>query len=173
MSLLLTWEQQQVIKPWSANNKGKYNQLAIEVENNEITKLIGIKFLQEIQNNLTSYNAILDETEFEDNLGDTVKHKGLRYVIAYMNYSKYIGQSFVNDTFTGFVQKTRTDAELISEGRIKALQEENRSLALNAWETIKEYLNINYELYPLWHSKRVKIYRPKIFGLKKTRYNGE
>ena len=168
---LITYSQQQTIKAISANNQSKYAQIATEVEETELRDLLGVALLQDIQDNPKSTQnvALLSEYEFEDCNGNNVKHKGLRYVLAYLIYAKYIGQSFVNDTFTGFVQKNRPDSELVSDGTIKRLQIENRKIALTEWDLIKEYLNLNCDTYTLWiSSESKKPHLPKMTFLRNT-----
>jgi V8-like Glu-specific endopeptidase len=169
---LLTYSQQQTIKAISANNQSKYAQLEKEVEDNELRRLLGVEFLQDITTHATSepYKTLVEGGDFENSNGNTVTHKGLQFVLAYMVYSKYIGESFITDTFSGFVQKTRTDSEGISEGTIRRLQEETRKLALTEWELIKEYLNLNTGSFTLWNSTYKKLYRPRIFGIQKVNY---
>ena len=169
MALLLSFSAQQAIKPISANNESKYAQLAAEVESLEVDKLLGYAFYQAVSATPNDYGNILNATEFVDNNGNTVKHRGLLYVIAYLNYAKYIGESYVVDTYSGFVQKNRPDSERISSGDIKRLQQENREIAFNAFELIRMFLNKNRDLYPLWNcNSDVKTYKPKFYGVKKT-----
>lgn len=168
---LLTWEQQQTIKPWTANNKKVFDQINSEVEDYELSQLLGLAFFQDVQTNPTTQAnvALLEGSTYTDCFGNTVRHKGLYYVIAYMNYSKYLGISSVTDTSTGFVQKTRDNAESVNEGTIKRLQNEVRQIALTAFEPIKAFLIENSITYPLYcQSLQKKIYTPKITGIKRT-----
>ena len=170
--MILTYSQQQAIKPISANNQSKYDQLATEVEYLELQKLLGVAFLQDIQDNpLTADNInLLDGSDFVDCEGVTIHQKGLRYILAYLNYSEYLGSSFAVDTFTGFVKKTHENAQPIGEGETKRLQSRNREIALNEWYVVKQFLDENYLLYPLWcKSNEKKLYVPKITTLRKTR----
>lgn len=172
MALLLTWAQQQAIKPFSANNESKYAQLATEVESLEVDKLLGPALYQDIAASPTDedYVKILDAFEFERADGKFITHRGLRYVIAYLNFAKYIGESYVADTFTGFVQKIRPDSERISSGDIKRLQQENREIAFNAFSLIKEYLDLNADTYELWTCQSGKrVNGPKFYTVKNTR----
>lgn len=173
MAPLLSYAQQQAIKAISPNNQAKYNQLATEVEENELRSLLGVALLQDIQDAPTSADnaTLLDGGTFTDYNGNTLRFRGLRQVLAYLNYSRYIGESFVNDTFTGMVQKTRPDSELLSEGTMKRLQNENRAIAMTEWELIKRYLDDNTDLYPKWgDSATKKPFTPRIIGVRKT-YN--
>ncbi len=171
MANLLSFAQQQSYKKISANNSGKYDQLALEVENKELSDLLGVALLQDLQTNPTSTNnlKLLNGDTFIDCNGNSIKHRGLRFVLAYLNYSRYIGESMVNDTFTGFVVKTRPDSEQISEGYIKRLQAENRSIALKEFQIIKEYLEKNTDTYTLWDcTEKRKPFTPRIYGIRKT-----
>lgn len=171
--LILPFESQQLIKPMSLNNEDKYNQIAREVESLELDKLLGYAFYQDVSANQEDYSDLLNGSQFMDKQNNLVYHKGLRYVLAYLNYAKYIGESYVVDTFTGFVQKTRPDSERISTGDIKRLQQENREIGFNAFELIRMFLNKSNEnnpkLYPLWNNTSdKKIYKPRFYGVKKT-----
>ena len=151
----------------------KYNMIAREVESLELDKLLGYAFYQDVSANQSDYSDLLNGCQFEDRNKNLVFHRGLRYVLAYLNYAKYIGESYVQDTFTGFVQKTRQDSERISAGDIKRLQQENREIGFNAFELIRMYLNKENEktpkTYPLWNcTSDKKIYKPIFYGVKKT-----
>lgn len=171
--LLLNFSKQLEIKPMSQNNQDRFNQIGAEVESLELDKLLGSAFYQAVSTTPTNYTNLLDGCSFVDDNGNTITHKGLRYVIAYLNYAKYVGESYVHDTYSGFVQKTRPDSERISTGDIKRLQQENREIAFNAFELIRMYLNNANKLdptaYPLWNcNSDKKTYKPVFYGIKKT-----
>lgn len=173
MVLLLSFSAQNLIKPISLNNQVKYEQLASEVESLELDRLLGYAFYQAISTTPSDYSDLLNGCSFIDNSENTVTHRGLLYTLAYLNYAKYIGESYIFDTYSGFSQKVRQDSERISSGDIKRLQLENREIAFNAFELIRMYLNKSNEsnplTYPLWNSKSDKrIYIPRFYGIKKT-----
>jgi len=172
MALLLSYSQQQAIKPISANNEGKYAQLAAEVEEKELRSLLGVALLQDIQSNPTSTNNVLllDGDEFEDCYGNTITHKGIRYLLAYLNYSRYIWESDISDTFTGFVVKNRQESEMLTDGRRKSLQLTMREIAMQEWILIKDYLDEKYANFTLWNygNETKKPYTPRIYGVRKT-----
>jgi hypothetical protein len=171
MALLLSWAQQQAIKKFSANNAGKYDQLAAEVEENELRSMLGVALLQDLQDNPTETNnaTLLTGGTYTDRNENTIRFRGIRYILAYLNYSRYIGESFVNDTFTGMVRKVTPDSEPLSEGTMKRLQSENRQIAMSEWDIVRDFLNTNKENYPLWgDSKTKKPFTPRIYGVRKT-----
>lgn len=172
MANLLSWSDQQTIKKMSANNEAKYAQIATEVEEEELRSLLGVAMLQDLQDNPTETNnaRLLNGDSFENYLGQTVKFKGIKFILAYLNFAKYIGSSFVSDTFTGMVVKTRAESELVSEGTIKRLQLENRRIAMAEWDLTKEFLDLNSDDYPNWYLAvdRKKPHTPRIYGVRKT-----
>lgn len=166
MALILTYLEQQAIKPISSNNEKKYNQIAFEVEVSELQDLIGTALLQELQNNQENNTALLNGASFEY-CGNTISHRGLRFVMAYLNYSRYLGESYVNDTFSGFKKKTTEQSEFLTEGEIKRLQNEARKVALSEFEIIKKYLDtVKYSLWLSSESK--KAYTPRFYSVRKT-----
>ena len=177
---LLTLIQQQAIKPispnWAVQSKAtggvdNFTQLEIEVEQNEMSKLLGPALLLDIQATPTDdkYVDLLDGKTFQNCLDQTVQFHGIRYQIAYMNYSEYIPTSQIADTFSGMVQKNRQETQPISQGTIKQQQARVREIALTDFEVMKVFLNENSTTYPLWNcGKTKKIYKPKFTPIKKT-----
>lgn len=166
--MLLTFAEQQIIKEVSKNNQKKFEQIMKEVEELELDKLLGTTFYQDISNNPNNYQELLSGCSFEDSNGYTIYQKGLKYVLAYLNYAKYIQEAHIQDTFTGIVQKTRPDSEQISSGGIKNLVQNNREIAFNYFEKIRLYLQLNSDKYPLYYlqkEKRVKDFT--FFGVSK------
>ena len=183
MSALLNLSRQQTIKiispNWTKASKitggpTNYEQLAQEVEEKELRSLCGVALLQNVQDNpTTSENlTLLDGGTFSDCDGNTIKFKGLRYILAYMNYSKYIYESTISDSFTGMVSKNRTEATNLGNGSKKAIQNDAREIALQEWELTKAFLNDNKETYPLWEcgegTQARKPYTPRFIGVKRT-----
>lgn len=174
MSNLLTYSQQIVIKKISSNNINRFDEICREVEATDLKDILGLALLQDLQNNPTTADnkLLLDGTTYLNEFDQTVSHKGIRYVLAYMIYSRYIGESFAQDTYSGMVRKTGDNSEALSEGSIKRLQNEARKIAMSEFENIKYYLNLNYDKFPLWIYKiSTKPYTPKFSSISKTAYN--
>lgn len=169
---ILTLQNQQLIKPISKNNTDMYNLMAFEVEQSALIDLLGNAFYTDLLANPTSeYNLkLISGCTFEKN-GQTLKHFGLNYVLAYLNYSKYVSISDVSDTYTGMVQKKREETESLSAGRVKILQEDSRKIAFLYFDMIREWLNIEYKNFPYWQSaNEKKLFTPKFIGITKTSY---
>ena len=165
---LINFDFQQRTKKISENNQSKHYLLVEEVESTDLRKLLGDAFLYDIQTNPTNYTDLLNGVEFDYGT-DKLKHKGLKYILAYLVYAKYIGESFVQDTFSGFVQKNRQESETVSEGTTKRLINENRAIALSEFAIVEKYLCENPNDYPLWcGATSKKIFTPKFHTIRKT-----
>jgi len=166
--MLLSFSQQQGIKPFSKNSETGYPVIANEVEQLELSKMLGRSFYQAVAARPEDYTDLLDGVTYTDCDNNEVSTIGLRYVLAYLNYSKYVGTNHLKDTFSGHRIKSIPESTPITQGDINRLQSENRTIALYEWENIKEYLNLNYTLYPLWGYKSNKmIEKPTIYSIRK------
>lgn len=171
MNLILSYFDQQAIKKLSidASSREKYEAMAGEVQSYELSKLLGFTFYQKIEQNISSFTDLISGCTFMDKANNVLVHKGLKYVLAYMNYAKWAGESSFNDTYTGFVKKQRQDSENLSKGEINQIQNEARQIGFNEFELIRMYLDLNKETYPLWSPfKSKKTNQPKFYGVKKT-----
>ena len=147
---LLSLAQQQAIKPIAKNNQQIFDQLETDVENLYLSKILGIIFAQKVQETPTSYVDLLDGCSFEY-IGQTISHKGIRFVLAHYVFAEYVKNSDVSDTYTGLVQQNRQETTHLSSGRINAIRDSSLSIADQGFELVKLYLNQNYQLYPFWN----------------------
>ena len=168
---LLLYNHQQSIKKISSNNAARYEQIAQEIEDSELAKLLGFPLLYDLQTNAATgaNKALLEGAEFKNCQGQTIKHKGLYFVIANLNYAKYCKEVGFEDTFTGLVKKNRQESESITDGELRRIVEGAQSIAMTQFEIVKEYLNANKSIYPLWcASASVKPNKLVVHGIKKT-----
>lgn len=139
MATLLTYQQQQAIKPISANKQHVFEQLMADVESLYLPKLLGFELAQKVQASPDDYADLLDGSAF-DFCGYQITHPGIRRVLAYYFYSEYVKISDFEDTFTGFVRQNRGETEHLSTGRIDKIVNFNVQLAEQAFELVKKYL---------------------------------
>ena len=171
MESILTLAQQQANKPISEKNAAKFNQLREETIRKDLTDLLGAALIDAIVKSPTEsrFVNLLDAKEYEDSSGYTRRHLGLRFVLSYFLYARYIGMSDVADTYTGLVRKNRTESESLSDGRVKMLQNDARDIALTQFNSIKEYMTENITEYPEWHcDTNRKTFKPQVTTLRKT-----
>lgn len=168
---LLLYNQQQAIKKISKNNAERYEQVAQEIEDSELAKLLGFPLLYDLQTNpnTEANKTLLDGSEFTNSQGQKVRQKGLYFVIAYLNYAKYCKEVGFEDTFTGLVKKNRQESEAITDGELRRIVEGAQSIAMTQFDIIKEFLNLNKTTYPLWDSvNSIRPNKVQMIGLKKT-----
>ena len=179
MAILTLIEQQQLkpISPNWANQRVEglgitnFDQLAQEVEDSDLQTLLGVALLQDVQDNPTEARnvTLLDGGSFEDCNGNTIKFKGLKYILAYMNYSQYVAEGYAADTFSGFVKASRPDSEHLNSTERKEIKSNVRGKAMVQWDIIKQFLNKNSDTYTLWYcAQSKKPYRPRMYGVRKT-----
>jgi hypothetical protein len=149
MAALWTSTNQQAIKPISANNLGKFDNLALETQIKDLKPLIGFDMFQDLLQNptATANKALLDGGEYTYN-GVTYEFKGLIYVLCYFFYANYVMTSWYADTFTGFVAKNHDDAQPASSGDKKNLRDLNVEIAMQYWEDCKHFIAANSSDYP-------------------------
>jgi hypothetical protein len=170
---LITLQQQQQFKPISLNNALEYNQIETETVEKDLTELLGAAMVAALLKAPTSERMlnILNEKEFEDTSGNTVIHKGLTSVLAYLIYARYIAGSSIKDTMTGLVKKNRQESENVNDGAIRVLRQEARDVAVAKFQLVKEYLSMNSNTYPEWEcGSNRRQFKPRMINLRKTYY---
>jgi hypothetical protein len=150
---LLTFAELQLIKPISANNAGKFDDLLKTTLIKDIKPLLGFDFYQDmIQNESTVANARLLAGDTYIYSGITYTFEGLKTIIAYFLYANYV-MSNLADTFTGFVTKSNEDSQPASSGDKKNLRDINIETAMQHWEDCKYFLDTNAVDYPYYLPK--------------------
>ena len=149
--------EQQNIKPLDITSANKvFPQLQREVESNDLQSYLGFEFYQELKRNTSNYATLLNGGEYQVG-GVTYTFSGLKYVCAYLLYARYIKQSYVKDTFSGFVKHTGDGFQSISAGEIKNQAAEYEQVAGSYWEECKHYLDtLSLSYFPEKKSKTFK-----------------
>ena len=146
---LWTAAEQQQIKPLDFNSANKFKQLQIEVEANDIVKYLGFEFYQELKRNLGDYTLLLDGGEYESN-GYTYEFSGLKHVCAYLLYARYVAQSSIIDTASGFVQHSGDGFQRVSSGELKNQENRYTEIAGTLWDECLRYLHtLNLVWFPI------------------------
>jgi len=154
-ALLWTYAEQQTIKPISANQAQAYfNQLAEEVQVEDLQKLIGFRFYQDIiQNPATTANAaLLDGGSYVGGDGVTYFYEGLKHVLAYFLFARYIKVSYKKDTYGGFVKKNFEESNQINKGSESDYHNDFRKIAFKYWEECECFIKNNSTDYPYYYS---------------------
>lgn len=80
--------------------------------------------------------------------GNDYEHQGLKAVLAYHSYARYVSEGNVHSTPAGFVKKTNQFSEPVGEKTISRLIAQARSGATAHENRVLDYLIRNKELYP-------------------------
>ena len=106
-----------ILPKFSPNNEKKFDPISQEVEDYYLPRLLGRGFAYDVQENPDNYDDLLDGVEFEDCNEETIKFKGLYYILTYFIFAQYVEESKVQDSYTGFVEKVRPDASTSTQGQ--------------------------------------------------------
>lgn len=161
---VLLYSEQQAIKAISENNEYLFEQLEKDVVEMYLSKMLGVQLSQDVQDNPENYTDLLDGCTFEY-CGKIVKHKGIKFCLAYYIFAEYIQVSDVQDTFSGMVQFNRGETTHISQGKINNIRANNISIAEQNWQLTKYYLDT---VKPIgWCGQISKPYTSRIYEIKK------
>jgi len=136
---LWTLAEQQAIKPLNKNNTSLFTQLQKEVEANDLVKYLGFEFYQDMLRTPATYTTLLSGGTYTVN-GVSYTFAGLKQVCAYLLYARYVEQSYIQDTFSGFVEHTGTTFQRISAAEMKNRASAFREIAGTLWDECKNYL---------------------------------
>ena len=149
MALLWTYSEQQAIKPISANNEPKWEQIATEVQYVKLKEMIGADFHQDIISNPTgTYNALLIAGGTYTKDGVTYTYAGLKAVLSFLFFERYIMEGDAQDTFAGFMQNDNENARHISFAQKKDIASNMRTLARNHWNDCYGFVCENSAEFP-------------------------
>ena len=167
-SNLITIDDIANIKPITANNKNKAGQIILEVQDLWFSKLLGAEFYDYIRSTSDDLSDLMEGCSFSDCSGNTRYQTGLKKVLVYLFWSRYVYDINVTDTPTGMVSKTRTDSEQLSMGYLNNLSSNYETMAMNYFEIVREYIMQNKSQYPLFkeclgHTTNI---HPSIKGVK-------
>jgi len=127
------------------------NMHILDAQFNDIQKLIGSDFFNDLIENYTSTaNQTLLNGGLYDFNGTTFTNVGLKTVIVHYAYARYARFGSNTDTPFGMVIKTSENTEQTSSSDKKAMLTENRSLGFNYWENVKKFLDRNPTDYPIY-----------------------
>lgn len=131
----------------------KINPFIDDAEFQDLRPLLGDKFYSDLVANSEdeNYANLLDEFEYTYD-GVTYKNPGLKKVLSFYAYSRYILFGSFTDTAFGFVQKSNQDSTPVGDAQKRNIYTQERNTAFNYWLEVVKFLNRNKDDYPLWNS---------------------
>ena len=157
MAHLWTISEQQAIKPIDNNSLLKFQQLQNEVEVNDLQKYLGTEFYQELKRNTAAYSTLLNGGTYYY-CGVNYSFSGLKSVCAYLLYARYVRQSYITDTFSGFVAHTGEGFQRLSSAELANQEAIYKEIAGTYWDECLAYLRtLNLSYFPTNERKQFKI----------------
>jgi hypothetical protein len=157
MAHLWTIQEQQRIKAIDQNSLSKFEQLQNEVEINDLQKYLGTEFYQELKRNTSAYSKLLNGGTYTYN-DVNYSFSGLKNVCAYLLYAKYVRQSYITDTFSGFVSHTGEGFQRLSSAELANQEAMYKEIAGTYWDECLAYLRtLKLTYFPTTERKIFKI----------------
>lgn len=152
-----TLDEQQMIRPIESNNIPKFEMLQKEVEQNDLQLYLGFEFYQEFQRNTDNYSTLLNGGTYYQS-GVAYKFAGLKNVCAYLLYARYIRQSYLQDTFSGFISHTGNDFQRVSSEELRNQEARYKEIAGTYWDECLRYLlTLNLDYFPQKSKRKSRI----------------
>jgi hypothetical protein len=157
MTALITLSDIKNYKPISSNinTANKLDVYISEAQHMDLRPLLGDPFYYDLLKDfegspsLNKYQDLYNGCEYQ--IGNyTFKHEGLKPILAYLTYSRFIISSNDEPTPFGQVQKTNPYSQPVPDKTLQSKSDQAKSGAFSYWEQTLKYLNHNYKKYPLW-----------------------
>jgi hypothetical protein len=154
---LWNFDEQQMIRAIDSNNESKFELLQSEVENNDLQLYLGFEFYQELIRNTVNYSYLLNGGTYYQN-GVAYRFSGLKSVCAYLLYARYVRQSYLQDTFSGFVAHTGNDFQRVSGSELANQEARYKEIAGTYWDECVRYLHtLDLSYFPQKSTRKNKI----------------
>lgn len=137
----------------NVNDVKRLDPYIAEAQEFDLKALLGQYLYDDFVKNITNtiYQSLLNGKEYTDTSGYNVIYKGIKPVLVYYAYSRFLANDNIKSTASGFVIKRQDEySEPISEKTMSRLIQQAESSALSYFEGVKKFLNDNYSIYPLW-----------------------
>lgn len=123
-----------------------------EAQEFDLKNLLCRTFYFDLINNYQqpAYQALIHGETYTDADGNSIEFKGLKAVIVYYAYSRYVMQSSAIDTPFGMVQKTTEFSQPVSLSEKRDISDRAAISAAAYWEECKLYLDKKSDTFPKW-----------------------
>lgn len=154
---LITITDIQEFKPLSKNTDTdkKVNPFILEAQEFSIRPFLSDEFYEEL---ITQIKSGTPSAEYDDLFNGskwvsgskTYTNPGLKVVLVYYAYSRYLNRANTNSTAFGMVEKNNPDSTPITDKRLGSLISQAESGAQAYENRVKEFLDCNSKDYPLY-----------------------
>lgn len=140
MQLLITRSQLQQYKQVSNTpHDDKLNEQIRDAQLLDLQPILGENLYNKILADTASYTALLDGGTYEYE-GVTYTNYGLRMVLSYFAYARYIYFGSQIDTPFSLVEKLNDNSRPVEQPQKKTIYQMNRDAAYQLWLNVENYL---------------------------------
>lgn len=156
MTKLITVADIKVYKSLTTNTSGmKIDSEINEAQEFDLRPILGDEFYLALLDDFNASPSLATYSDLFNGVTYTYgayqyQHDGLKAVLCYYAYARYLNNSNTNSTAFGMVQKRNDDSDPISEKTLARLVGQAVSGAKAYEQRILDYLSRNSSTYPLW-----------------------
>jgi len=128
-------------------NNDKLNEMILDAQLLDLQPLIGESLYNKLIAAPEEHEELLNGGVYEQD-GISYTNYGLKMVLAYFTYARYMMFSSVTDTPFSVVEKLNSDSRPVDASKKKTIYSLNRDAAMQLWENVRNYLlRTNYPDY--------------------------
>ena len=131
-------------------NDAKLNEMILDAQLLDLQPLLGDNFLNKIEGTPEDYTDLLEGSLY-DYKGISYTNHGLKMVLSYFTYARYLMFSTVTDTPFSVVEKLNDNSKQVDYSTKKSIYAINRDSAFTIWKNVELYLlrtdNQDYKNY--------------------------
>lgn len=120
-------------------NDDKLNEMILDAQMLDIQPLLGEKLYNKIIATPADYTSLLDGGSYDYN-GTSYTNYGLKMVLSYYTYARYIMFGSAIDTPHSFVEKLDPNSRPVEFAPKKTIYQLNRDAAYQLWDNVSRYL---------------------------------
>lgn len=147
-------------KPLSINTNEakKISPFIQEAQEFDVSPFLGDAFYMAIEDDFNASPSLQDFYDLFNGStytysGKEYRHKGLKAVLVYYAYARYVANAHTNQTAFGVVQKNSDHSTAVSEKTIERLVNQANAGAEKYKNDLILFLNRNHANYPLWETR--------------------
>ena len=123
--------------------------MATEVQYRKLKDMMGADFYQDVINNPTGiWNKKLIDGDSYTKDGVDYTFAGLKYVLSFLFYARYLLEIDAQDTFAGIMQNDNENARHSSLAQKKNMAQEMNRQAEQQWSDCRDFVCENSTEYP-------------------------